>query len=304
MSGPAMPPFAMLRAFEAAARHRSYSAAGRELNVTHVAVSQQVRRLEDWMGVPLMQREGRGVVLTADGQRLATGLLEGFGTIRETVAAFRASDAVRPLKISLTPSFAMSWLMPRIATFRAENPNIELMLNPSADMVDLRRDSYDLAIRFGDGDWPGVESEPFLPSRFAVVAAAALVAGKAIETAQDLTNLPWLQEVGTDELLLWLAARGVKVEDKHDIVHLPGYMMLSALREGQGVACTARVFVEDDIAAGRLVVLFEDDDPDMRTGYHLVRRPGPMREPLKRFVGWLKRAARADAAMTAEAART
>ncbi len=212
--------------------------------------------------------------------------------MHSAIADLSGADQRRPLLVSLTPSFAVSWLMPRIGAFRAEFPEIELMLNPSAEIVDLKRGGYDLAIRFGSGNWPGFEAEPFLASRLVLVAAPSLLAGKTIETPEDLLKLPWLQELGTGELQTWFAARGVEAANKADIAHLPGYMVMPALREGQGLACASRVLIEEDIASGRLKVLFEDEEDGAPVGYFLVRRPGAMRPPLKQFVNWLRRAAK------------
>ncbi|GJL87039.1 MAG: LysR family transcriptional regulator [Minwuia thermotolerans] len=291
-----MPPLATLRSFEAAARHLNFTAAGREMNVTHAAVSQQVRRLEERLGVSLMVREGRGLALTDDGARLAWQLSDGFGTLQQAIAAFTDNETMRALKVTVTPIFATSWLMPRIADFRASYPDIELMLNPTFELMDLRRDNYDLAIRYGLGRWPRLESEPLIPSSFVVVAATSLVGNRRILEPSDAADLPWLQELGTDELKIWMERRGVVVPRKKNITHLPGYMIMSALRDGQGVACTARVFVEEDIQEGRLTVLFEDEEGDELNpaAYHMVWQPGPMRAPLKAFVTWLKQVAKAD----------
>lgn len=293
----ALPPLAALRAFEATARHLSFSAAARELNVTHVAVGQQVRRLERHLGAVLVARSGRGVELTPDGARLAGRLVEGFGLVRAALAEFAEASSDRPLRITLTPMFAATWLMPRLAAFRADHPEIELMLNPSPDLVDLRREDYDLAIRFGTGDWPGLEAEPFIASGFIVVAAPSVIEGVRLETHADLAKLPWVLQQGSDEFDVWLATHGVHVENKHDVTHLPGYMLLPAAREGQGAALASRVLVEDDLRSGRLVGLFEDAAyRGSSAGYYIVHRPGPLRPPARAFLRWLKRAAKGDAA--------
>lgn len=285
-----LPPLSALRAFEAAARHESFSAAGREMNVTHAAIAQQVRKLEADLGVQLLRREGRGLRLTAPGATLAEGLGAGFSRIRDAVAEIAAAAGDRPLRVTMTPNFAVSWMLPRIGAFRAENPDIELMLNPTAQMVDLTAEDYDLAIRYGRGNWPGLDVEPLVSSNFVVVAAPELLVDRPVVSPADLLRLPWLTEFGTDEMSSWLRSHGVEVSpDKHDVTHMPGYMLAPALRAGQGAACTSRVFVEEDIAAGGLVVLFEDEDDS--TGYHIVRRPGPMRPAVKRLVQWLRREA-------------
>ena len=287
-----LPTLTALRAFETAARHLSFSAAGREMNVTHAAVSQQVRRLEDHLGAALLVRSGRRLELTEDGRWLAARLTESFDAIRSALVAFSATAEDRPLRVTLTPMFAADWLLPRLGEFRAAHPEIELMLNPSPDLIDLRREPYDLAIRFGTGDWPELEAEPFLPSGFIVVAAPDLVEGVTLTDYADLARLPWVMQDGNDEFDVWLAAHGVHVTGKHNITHLPGYMMLPAARAGQGIALSSRVLVEDDLAAGRLVGLFEDAEyRGERAGYYLVRRPGPMRVVARQFARWLKRMA-------------
>jgi len=300
MSLPGLPPLSQLRAFEAAARHLSFSAAGREMNVTHVAVSQQVRRLEEYLGTALILRNGRRLELTPDGSWLARHLIDSFDGIRAALAQFGATAEQRPLRVTLTPMFAADWLMPRLAEFRAAHPEIELMLNPSPERTDLRRENYDLAIRYGLGDWPGLEVEPFIPSGFVVVAAPGLVDPERIRDPADLARLPWVLQHGTDEFDVWLAAHGVQVEDKHDVTHLPGYMLLSAVHQGQGIALSSRVLVEADLRTGRLVSLFEEEGyGGQHAGYYLVRSPGPMRTAAKHFIRWLKRAARSEAPMQA-----
>jgi len=282
-----LPSLNSLRAFAAVAETKSLSAAGRELNVTHAAISQQVRTLEGFLGLQLIVREGRGVALTPEGDRLFEGLSEGFERIRETVDELLQDDVARPLNITMTPSFAISWLMPRINDFRLKHPDIELMLNPSAEVVELKPGGVDLAIRFGKGDWPGLEAELFLETNFAVVGASCLIGDRAIEQPEDLLDFPWLQEYGTNELTIWLERQGVVPKGKLNITHLPGYMVLEGVRRGDGISATAKTFLEADIAAGSIKVLFEEGVYP-GTGYHLVTRPGVKRPPLKAFLSWMR----------------
>lgn len=292
-----LPPLAALRAFEAAARHRSHSAAARELSVSHAAIAQQVRALEGFLGLRLAARAGRGLALTPEGEALAAGLTDGFGRVTRAVRALAEAESARPLNLTMTPSFAVSWFLPRLAHFRAAHPEIDLMVNPTSEVVDLVNGPWDAGIRFGGGTWPGIESEPLLPSPFAIVAAPRLVEGRRIQTPEDLLELPWLQEIGTDEVAQWLASRGIALPPPAHITHLPGWMLLSSVREGHGVAVEARVIVEEDIAAGRLVVLFEEqEDEGAPTGYHLVWRPGVQRPALKTFLRWMRRTAAAERA--------
>ena len=292
MDWPRLPPLSSLRAFAAVAETKGFSGAGRALNVTHAAVSQQVRSLEDLLGTRLVEREGRGLALTADGHHLADGLKEGFETIQETVERLQEADQSRPLNITMTPSFAVSWLMPRVSDFKCAYPEIELMLNPTADVVEVGPGGADLAIRFGAGDWPGMETELLLATSYVVVGAKSLVGDKTEWCPDELLQLPWLQELGTNEIGLWLESQGVVPAGKLNITHLPGYMVLDGLRRGNGVSPTARAFVKSEIESGTLKVLFEDIKPE-RSGYHIVTRPGVLRPPLKAFVTWLRKHAQA-----------
>ncbi len=290
-----MPPLSMLRAFEAAARCGGFSAAGRELNVTHAAVAQQVRGLEQRLGVTLMRRDGRGLELTVDGHRLAGKLGAGMETFRAALTEVMDDAGDRPVRITLTPTFLASWLMPRLSAFRETYPDIELMLNPSPEVVDLQRTEHDLAIRFGTAPWAGLASELLLASPVVVVIAPKLLRGRTIDTANDLLSLPWVQEIGTDEWQVWLAAHGVQVKGKKDILHLPGPLSTEAIRRGDGVGMTARIFVEDDLAKGVLVAPLDDPEEAPLTAYHLVHRPGSLRAKVAAVADWLRREAAAEA---------
>ncbi|MEM7744355.1 MAG: LysR substrate-binding domain-containing protein [Pseudomonadota bacterium] len=281
-----LPPLTSLRAFEAAARHGSLSAAARELNVTHPAVAQQVRRLEQWLDTPLLARSGRGVATTVEGALLAEGLSSGFGALAQAVERLSATRTDRPLRLTTTPSFAAGWLVPRIAGFRSTNPGFELMINPTPDVIDLVADDYDLAVRYGSGDWPGLEAMRVVESNVVVVASPALVAASAIKTPADLCTLPWIQEFGTDEVRVWLASHGVETSALPSLINLPGNLATDAVRAGQGAGLMARTWVADDIDEGRLVTLFEEEQ-DPALGYYVVHKPGPHRPILKSFLAWI-----------------
>ncbi|MEM9634748.1 MAG: LysR family transcriptional regulator [Pseudomonadota bacterium] len=282
-----LPSLNSLRAFAAVAEEKSLSAAGRELNVTHAAVSQQVKSLETFLGLQLVVREGRGIALTPEGEQLFRGISSGFEAIQDTVDELLHQDVGRPLNITMTPSFAISWLMPRINDFRLKHQDIELMLNPTAENIELKPGGVDLAIRFGRGDWPGLESELLFKTNFVVVGATRLVGDCGIKKPEDILEYPWLQEYGTNELVIWLEKQGIVPKGKLNITHLPGYMVLEGIRRGEGISATAEVFVEADIAAGNLKVLFRDA-VYTGSGYHLLTRPGVNRPPLKAFMSWIR----------------
>lgn len=281
-----LPPLASLRAFAAFAETGSVQKAGDALGVSHAAISQQIRSLEAHMGLTLVDRSSRALEMTTEGCQLAEALGEGFGVIDRTVATLTGADAERPVHISTTQLFATTWLMPRLMDFQARHPNIDLMVNPSAELTDPSPGGFDLALRFGSGDWPGLDAEMLVPTDIVISAAPSLVADRVIEDACDLLDLPWLQELGTNDSLDWLRKHGVTEAKVRSMLHVPGNLMLDGALAGQGVISTAMSSVESDVRAGRLQVLFRDKGD---TGYHIVTRPGVMRPPAKAFLNWLRR---------------
>ena len=290
MQPPDLPPLAALRAFEATARHLGFSAAARELNVTHAAVAQQVRALERDLGAALVERSGRALALTPAGAALARDMIEGFATLRAGIARHRQAAAAAPVSIAMTPSFAVSWFLPRMAAFRAAHPGIELSLDPGAELVDMAAGARDIALRWGEGGWPGVEADLILPTSFVVCAAPDLV--NQIADERDLLDLPWFEEQGRSEQVAAVAAMGLGEARARSVTQVPGYMLLAALRDGQGVAATTRLFVEEDVAAGRLRILWEDARPNR--GYHLLTRKGRLRPEVETVRRWLRRQAAAS----------
>ena len=286
----ALPPLAALRAFAAFVETGSVVAAGHALSISHAAVSQQLRALETHLGVSLFDRSGRAMKLTHDGDILAQGCTDGFGSIARAVALVTGAEAARPLHISPTPSFAAAWLMPRLSEFRAQHPNVDLVLNPTSDLVSLTPGGVDVSIRYGTGGWDGLDDELLVPTSMVVVAAPDLIKGHDVSDPSRLGVLPWLEEVGTTESSNWLAARGGAGLPRGPVTQVPGNLMLDGARDGQGVAVTVRIFVESDIQAGRLIVLHEDKTPG--AGYHLVTRPSVHRPALRNFCRWIKKAAR------------
>lgn len=287
-----LPPLAALRAFAAYAETRSVEAAGASLNVSHAAISQQLRRLEEHLGVALLDRSGRQLSLTAEGLELALALSDGFETIGRGVAALTRREDDRPLQITSTAMFAAVWLVPRLPRFRQAHPEISLMVDPAVSLRPLEPGGFDAALRHGDGHWPGLDAELIVESPIAIVAAPELVGDARIEGPDDLRSLPWLQELGTNEASIWLQSYGGDGVLSGGVTSLPGNLVLEAARQGQGVAITTRVAVVEDVAAGRLRLLFEEDT---HKGYYLVTRPGVQRGSLKAFIQWVRAEAARDA---------
>ncbi len=280
-----MPPLSALRAFAAFAERGSVAEAGDSLNVSHAAISQQIRALEKHLDVSLVDRQGRALELTLSGHRLAQALHLGFGVIENAVREIVKQGDTRPIHITCTPMFAAKWLMPRLGEFRERHPEIDLILDPTGKVVDMRKGEFDLAIRHGDGNWAGLEAEMFLPVQLVVTAAPALVAGRDIASPSDLLDLPWVEELGTTEASAWMQSRGVKGEPRGPRVRLPGNLLLEAVLGGQGVAVKIREFVQDELASGRLVELFHEEDA---RGYHIVTRSGVLRPQVRKFAAWLR----------------
>ena len=286
-----LPPLTALRAFSALAERGSAVAAGDSLNVSHAAISQQIKLLEDRLGLALVDRTGRRLTLTAEGQQLADALAAGFGKISHAIELLTGADADRPLQISTTPGFAAHWLMPRMLDFRHQHPTLDVMINPTSESVALEPGGIDIALRYGQGEWPGLASEPLFFSKLVVVAAPGLVRNHVVQCPADLVDMPWVQEYGTSEATDWLRRKGVVKARGGGMIQVPGNFLLDAVRQGQGVCLTVRRWVEEDVAAGNLVLLFEE--PEV-TGYHIVTRPGVLRPKARIFSIWLKRQAKID----------
>lgn len=282
-----MPPLSALRAFAAFAERGTVACAGTTLGVSHAAVSQQIRNLEDHLGVPLVDRARRNLELTEAGAVLAQACSEGFGNIARTVEDITGVSDACAVHVSTTPTFAASWLMPRLPAFQVDNPGIKLLIDPAPQLAELSPGGIDLAIRYGVGPWPRYDCQMLLNSPIVVVAAPSLIAGRPVASPADLACLPWLEELGTTESTTWLHRNAVEQGAVGAYMQMPGNLVLDAARSGQGIAVTVREFVAADIRQGRLVQLFEE--PRAGAGYHLVTRPGVMRPGLRTFVRSLAR---------------
>ena len=292
MNWSGLPSLNSLRAFAAVAETGSYIKAGSLLNVTHAAVSQQVRGLEERLSVSLVVREGRGIKLTAEGLALARDLDSGFAAIREAVDKLVESTATQPVQLTTSPAFAMEWLMPRIQDFQSKYPDIPLMLNPTSKVVELKPGGIDLAIRYTDKRRLKTNVTPVLISDMVVIAASSILGAREIKDPAMLTEMPWLQELGTNEVTDWLGYRGVKLERPLMITQMPGNLIMQAVRRGDGITYTARAFFEEEIQAGEMKVLFSEPAFGI---YYIATSPGALTPPVNVFLNWLKQQATTDA---------
>ncbi|WP_299848961.1 LysR family transcriptional regulator [uncultured Roseovarius sp.] len=280
------PPLSALRAFSALAETGAVVAAGEKLNVSHAAISQQIKTLEAHMGLKLVDRSGRSLSLTPEGQQLADALAQGFDVIAQKINALTGADANRPLHIATTPMLAAAWLMPQLGGFHTAFPEVNLILSTSPRVEPMETGTIDVALRYGAGDWPRLDSEPLIMSPMVVVAAPCLVGDQDYQTLDELADFPWLLDAGLSEANNWLAGIGTLKKLSQGSIQLPGNLLLDGARDGQGIAVTVRTFVEKDLQAGRLRLLFESDAVK---GYHIVTRPGVQRPALRNFLKWLRK---------------
>jgi LysR family glycine cleavage system transcriptional activator len=279
------PSLTALRAFAATAELRNFSQAARALNVTHAAVAQQVRALEEALGRPLVQREGRGVSLTVDGEQLAAALGEGFGAIQRGVEALRAGEADRPVRITLTASFAAQWLMPRLKDFWRQHPDIGLSMHPDSRVVDLHRERMDLAIRYGNGDWPGVDAE-YLTSARLVIAGAPSLIGERDPTVEEMAQMDWVLSRNWAEQDAYLRQLGLEPSALSSTDINNEELALAAARQGLGLVVESVALIESDVAEGRLRIVHESREK--LPAYFIVTLPGPKRAAARAFLKWLK----------------
>lgn len=279
-----LPPLNSLRAFSVVAETDSFTLAADRLNVTHAAVSQQVKALEKRLGVALVMRTGRGIQLTSEGALLARELEIGFATIGRGVERVSEDVANRPVQITMSPAFAVEWLMPRIAEFQMENPGITLMLNPTSEVVELKPGGIDVAIRYRDRRRPHRDVQPVLISDMIVIGTPSLIGGRDLHDPASLVELPWLQELGTNEAAEWLTYHGVVPDQPLTVNHMPGNLIMDAVRRGDGITYSARAFFRGDLEAGKVVELFSEP----LFGVYYIQTPNEHRRPeVAMFLDWL-----------------
>jgi LysR family transcriptional regulator, glycine cleavage system transcriptional activator len=282
-----LPPLSAVRVFEAAARHESFTRAAEELGMTQAAVSYQVKLLEERLGAPLFTRLPRQVVLTALGRRLAPPVTDAFETLRTAFATLgKVVDNV--LSLTVLPTIAAHWLVPRLGRFQLAHPQLAVQLDASQHVVDLQNGQYDIGIRSGLGDWPDLDAHFLLPSRFTPVCSPALAKPADIRSPVDILKLPL---IGPSDRwwMEWFATAGLGAVDLSDRpITTLGSQQFEAMAAvaGQGVAMLNPFFFADELASGRLVQLSDLVMEDER-GYWLVYPKARGRLPkIQAFRDW------------------
>ncbi len=286
------PSMKALRAFESAARHLSMSRAADELAVTQPAVTQQIKALEAFLGIRLIYREGQGVALTPAGRAYAERLSVVFAEIGAATAdLLRQECKGGALTISLLPTLAQRWLIPRLGTFQNAHPEIEVRFSTTTRLVDLQRDDVDLAIRFGGGSWRGCESTFMMANDMLPVLSPQLQDALPIKGARDLAKHVWLwvdAEPRAGDWLTWLSAAGIEaLEPKGRIAFESSNQALAAATAGLGVAIGHRPFIMDDLSSGRLVTPLETVLSSNEAYYVVTVSGGTLSPRVTAFRDWL-----------------
>jgi len=285
-----------LQVFEAAARHLSFTRAAAELNVTQTAVSHQIRRLEEQLGLRLFIRQNRSLVLTHEAQAYLPSVRAAFQDLRVATERLLRGPRDDVLTVSAMVSVAAKWLVPRLARFQEAHPGIEVRLATGSRLVDFRREEVDLAIRYGRGNWPGLRADWLMAEEIFPVCSPALLTGpNAMAKPGDLANHTLLHvEMGYDEWQLWLTAAGLpaSLATQRAMRFDDRLMALQAAIDGLGVAMGHAPIVEADLASGRLVVPFDAYQLPAEAGYYVVGPPETAELPkIKKFRSWLLAAA-------------
>ncbi len=303
-----LPPLNALRAFEAAARHLSFVKAASELHVTPAAIGHQVRQLEAILGTPLFRRVNRTLLLTDAGQACLPGIRDGFQRLSEAIDSIDAVGRAGVLTVSVAPSFAAKWLVPRLDRFQDAYPDLDVRVSASMQLVDFARDDVDVAIRYGSGQYPDLIVERLLPETVMPVCSPELMAGaQPLRSPGDIRFHTLLHDDSSEDdatcpdWRMWLKARKV---DGVDWARGPRFnqssLVLEAAIRGRGVALAKAQLAADDLATGRLVRPFVADTVALGFAYFLVYPPNKSGQPkFALFRDWLYAEAERSSALKA-----
>lgn len=294
-----LPSTSALAAFDAAARHQSYTKAAHELAVTQSAVCRQIATLEEFLGVALFRRGQRGVVLTDAGLRYARNVALRLNEVErdtlDVMAQAGSGAAVGALELAVVPTFATQWLLPRLAGFQALHPGITVHFCPRTRPFLFEETSLDAAIHPGEALWPGTTGEVLMHEQLIAVASPGLLAGRSIQSAMDVAELPLLQaSTRPYAWRQWFESLGVKAEQDMAGARMELFSMLSeAAAQGLGAALVPRLLVERELASGRLLQLLPHVYTSDRS-YRLIYPPHKTELPaLQAFAAWLRDEAQA-----------
>jgi len=299
-----MPALDLLVGFEAAARHLSFTKAGEELYLTQSAVSRQIKDLEDQLGVPLFQRRHRALSLTEAGQQFYAVAAQVITTMRSATERLRAQAGKRrPLAVTTTASFAALWLIPRLAGFTRDHPNVDVRITAETKVQDLERDGLDIALRHGPASLAGPDAIRLFGERVFPVCSPKLLRKQPLKKPEDLKDHVLLQYHDPDvrhpwlHWNTWLEVAGVADLRPAGRLSFSGYeQIIPAAVAGHGVALGRSPLVKDLIDARELVAPFKSMADPARAYFVIVRKSVVQRPEVVEFVRWLKTEAARDEA--------
>ncbi|CDG52327.1 LysR family transcriptional regulator [Vreelandella titanicae] len=279
-------PLKALRAFEASARHLSFTRAAEELHVTQAAVSHQVKLLETLLKVPLFKRLPRGLMLTQEGELLLPVLKSSFDQIAHTLERVGESSYREVLNVGVVGTFAVGWLLPRLGDFQRQYPYVDLRLSTHNNRADIAGEGLDFAIRFGTGAWHGTAAQPLLPASLSVMCIPDIAA--RLNTPADVLGETWLRSYRADEWTEWLLAAGLprSFPMTNSIVFDSSIAMVEAALQGAGVALAPPLMFPRQLNSGALIQPF--DTAVSLGGYWLTRlQTRPETHAMASFREWL-----------------
>lgn len=295
-----LPPLNALKAFECAARHLSITLAAEELHVTPAAISHQIRLLEDHIGLPVFARSGRGLVLTDAGAAGLKHLQEGFDRLADAMDAIDSLGESGVLSISVTPSFAAKWLIPRLDRFQALHPDIDVHVSASMHLVDFAKEGIDLAVRYGAGNYGELSHEKLMAETVIPVCSPSFILKHGpIQSLDDLAGLPLLHDDSPDNdpscpnWEMWLRASGAAhIDSSRGPRFNQASLVLEAAIHGKGIALAKATLAASDLAARKLVAPFGASQP-INFAYYLVAPKAKLNLPkVSHFCDWLREEAK------------
>jgi LysR family glycine cleavage system transcriptional activator len=290
-----LPPLNALRAYEAAARHLSFTKAADELNVTPGAVSQQIKALEDFLGVPVFKRQKRSLLLTDEAQSSLPVLRDAFDKLAAATNLLTSGADSGKLTVSVAPSFASKWLVPRLDSFQAQHPDIDVYVHADMAVVDFAIDDVDVAIRYGSGAYGDLTTQKLMEEKIIPVCAPALLTGDPpLKTIEDLAHHTLLHDGSPDkdedcpDWPMWLRAAGTTdVDGTRGPRFNQSSLAIEAAVAGKGVALAKSALALADLEAARLVIPFDLTTPT-DFAYYVVHPEAKSALPqVRAFVDWV-----------------
>jgi len=287
-----------LRAFEASARHKSFSAAAEELHVTSAAVGQLVRSLEDWLGKPLFIRATSGqhrLIPTEAAELALPDIRAGFDRLTLGLTRLKEGAEHEVLTVTVSPAFAAKWLLPRIDRFQAAWPDIDVRLDTNLKPVDFAVQRVDVGVRYGAGQWPGLMAEMLMDEEVFPVCSPSLLHSRSFVQLTDVLDVTLIHDLSMDShsgfpnWQTWCAAAGVQLPTKTRSMQINNSAaVLQAAIDGQGIALARSVMARDDLSSGRLIRLYPQIKVTSNLAYYVVYRPECASLPrLQAFRSWL-----------------